>query len=254
MSRMSDALVAHWLLNDNAASTTVVEQTGTHAGTYTDNGGAINTSTGSTAGLNRLALALDGTDEYIDCGNDGGLNFIDTSFSLCIWIYIAAWDGYVMSRGEKMAGGYQFYAAAGGSQALFGRTDQGEPDFDVSLGALSQLPTSEWCMVTMVRVNGDVIKLYCNATELSYIYQADPAVDAASSAESFMIGADHAGANFLGASSISNAMIFNVDLTVAEIEKLYNNGHGTAIVADLDEANTRARVSNTSAFSRRARY
>ena len=61
-------LIAHWKLNDNAASTTVVDVTGNYAGTYTDGGGAINTDTGDITGYWNGGLDFDG-DEYVNCGD-----------------------------------------------------------------------------------------------------------------------------------------------------------------------------------------
>ncbi len=65
MSRISSAFAAHWPMNDNAASTAVVDAVGSNPGVYTDNVTPVNTSTGSVAGVNSLALDLD-TDEWID--------------------------------------------------------------------------------------------------------------------------------------------------------------------------------------------
>lgn len=83
MPSMIDALIAHWPLNDNADSATVVDATGNYDGTYKDGDGNVNTSTGASTGVVNGALDFDG-DEYIDTGDTFQSTFQD-SFSISLW-------------------------------------------------------------------------------------------------------------------------------------------------------------------------
>jgi len=84
-------VVAHWKMNDNAASATVVDETGNYNGTYKNKDGNLNTSTGASTGMVGGALSFDGpqadggTDEYIDTEDPFESTF-QGSFSISVWV------------------------------------------------------------------------------------------------------------------------------------------------------------------------
>ena len=80
-ARLDSSLVGWWKLNDNAASTAVIDSIGSNAGTFSDATGDPNTNAHDTAGKVNNALIFDGTDDFIDIG--------DTSInvkSVSLWI------------------------------------------------------------------------------------------------------------------------------------------------------------------------
>ncbi len=81
-------VIAHYRMNDNAASSTVIDQTGNHNGTYKDSSGNISTSTGSSAGKVATGLDFDGTDEYVEIADHADFSPILTPFSISAWVYM----------------------------------------------------------------------------------------------------------------------------------------------------------------------
>ena len=79
------ALAAHFLLNDNLATSVVLDTTGVNNGVLMDSGGAINTSTVSVAGKINTAFDLDGGDEYITVPHDASLIF-SLGYSIAFWM------------------------------------------------------------------------------------------------------------------------------------------------------------------------
>ena len=70
--------VAHWKMNDNAASTTVVDSKNSYNGTA-----ARNTSNLSVAGKINTALSFNGSSDYIDLGTSFP---VSDTFTLCFWM------------------------------------------------------------------------------------------------------------------------------------------------------------------------
>ena len=79
--------IARWSMDDNAASAVVVDDIGSHNGTYKDGSGNINTSTGSVPGRINRALDFDG-DEYVEVVDHADFSPILTPFSISAWVYM----------------------------------------------------------------------------------------------------------------------------------------------------------------------
>ena len=79
-------LSAHYKMNDNAATSVVVDSISGNNGTYSDSGGAINTATGSVAGKINTALDLDGGDEFISVPDLAAINPLMTEFAAACWV------------------------------------------------------------------------------------------------------------------------------------------------------------------------
>jgi len=77
------ARVLHYKMNDNSATSTVVDSIGAYNGTYKDAEGEINTDDGTAMGKINECLDFDG-DEYIDVGNTLQAVFRD-DFSIALW-------------------------------------------------------------------------------------------------------------------------------------------------------------------------
>ncbi len=78
------ALVARWQLDDDAASTTVVDDIGTNDGTLVDATGDANTDAHSTLGRGNGALVFDGTDDYVVVADDVVFD-INETLSVFVW-------------------------------------------------------------------------------------------------------------------------------------------------------------------------
>ena len=93
MASLKDSCVAHWKLNDNAASSTVIDSMGDHNGTYHGTGGVDDyTNAHSVAGKVNTALDFDGTQDYVEIADSADFTFgdgtDDSPFSISVWVYM----------------------------------------------------------------------------------------------------------------------------------------------------------------------
>jgi hypothetical protein len=80
VAAIPSGLIAHWLMDDNAANTTVVDSGGgNYHGTAQRNTAAM-----TTAGRLNGALAFNGTGDWIDCGTNAAL--LPDAWTLCAWV------------------------------------------------------------------------------------------------------------------------------------------------------------------------
>jgi len=193
-------IVAHWKLNDNAASSTVPDDLGGSDGTYTDLAAAVNTSTGSVASNSNVGTALDlDTDEWIDVGNQGSsiktisiwcnpdaVNVTDYLIDLNGTDYITIVNGTVTVNG---------FAAS---------TEVIHVD-----GVIASVVTANWHHVVITATSG------FTASDLD-------------------IGRLEGSGYFNGL--IDNVMLFDTPLNIDQIKSLYGAGRGTEIAADTDES------------------
>jgi len=85
--------IAHWKMNDNTATATVVDAMGSHNGTYHGTGGTDDyTDAHSVAGKINTALDFDGTPDYIEIADHNDFTFgdgtNDSPFSISTWVYM----------------------------------------------------------------------------------------------------------------------------------------------------------------------
>jgi hypothetical protein len=79
VAAIPSGLIAHWLMDDNAASKTVADSGGTYAGTAQQNTAAL-----TTAGKLDSALAFNGASDWIDLGTAAAL--LPDAWTLCAWV------------------------------------------------------------------------------------------------------------------------------------------------------------------------
>jgi len=228
---------AYYKLDDNAATTTVVDSV---AGTY--NGTAqVNTSTKTATGKISSALTFNGSSDYIDIqqplplGNlPRSINFwmkLDSSAGTGLYVPFKASDGssnkdFVFALGKGTSG-----SSPPGATAYYylrrNTNDQGAGQF------LPSEIDNTWAMVTLTyngvstgtTLNGG-LKFYLNGVQLArYTEIYDVTFDTQAAAQ--YIGRDGAGYDkFYGL--IDEFGIWSRVLTQAEITNLYNSGSGLA--------------------------
>lgn len=185
--------IAHWKMNDNAASATVVDEVGNYNGTYKDASGNINTSTGASAGRTLSALALDG-DEWVDIGT--GPTSVQT---ISFWV-----------KQDDVAGVERLLAL-------------NSTDFIATSSGV--LVVSGFATLTLY-VDG-VLGTNGVTTITTGWHHIVLTASAAKNASDFDIGRE--GANYMEG-LIDNVMLFDRILSVDEITFLYNSGRGTEIL------------------------
>ena len=193
-------IVAHWKCNDNAATTTVVDDLGANDGVYTDNVTGVNTSTGSVASKAGVGTALDlDTDEWINVGN-AGVNVR----SISMWINPDAVNvtGYPIDlNGTDYVKHTNATLSVGG---FAGSTEVIYVD-----GAIGTTITANWHHIVITAT-------------------------AAFTASDLDIGRLEGSGYFDGL--VDNVMLFDTTLNPDQVKALYHGGHGTEIAAVTDES------------------
>ena len=193
-------IIGHWKLNDNAATTTVLDDLGANNGVYTDNVTGVNTSTGSVASNSSVGTALDlDTDEWIDVGNQG--SSIKTISLWCKPDSIAGLDYLIDLNGSDaigiLTGTITLLGFAGSTEVIY--VD----------GVVGTTITANWHHVVVTATAG------FTASDLD-------------------IGRYEGTSYFDGL--IDNVMLFDTTLNIDQVKALYGGGHGTEIAADIDES------------------
>lgn len=193
-------IVGHWKCNDNAASTTVVDDLGASNGVYTDNATGVNTSTGTVASNSGVGTALDlDTDEWINVGNAG-----ISVRSISMWVNPDAVNvtGYLIDlNGTDYVKHTNATLSVGGFAAS---TEVVYVD-----GVIGTTITANWHHVVVTAT-------------------------AAFTASDLDIGRLEGSGYFDGL--IDNVMLFDTTLNIDQVKSLYSAGYGTEIAADIDES------------------
>jgi len=234
----STGLVAHYKMNDNLATDVIIDETGSHNGTFKDATGDPNTDAHDVSGKINGALDFDGTDDYIEVAHHADFTPISTPFSISGWMNPndsedcpLATKGVLFTNGEWDFGLYDddyiyFILVDKDAAAWIGRTAQisAEPhqdtDFYDWLGWLHIVGTYDG------GISSSGIKIYVNGVrvdETTYNYGTFVAIDSGLGAAVVIGKRDAAYTNGL----IDNVMFFSTVLTPSQVSKIYNSGRGT---------------------------
>lgn len=228
---LMDDCVAQWKMNDNAASTTVIDSVGSYDGTFNDATGDPNTSAHSVSGKINTALSFDGADDYVDTGNTLESAF-QSDFTINLWS-----KHNLVINGDNVLGCYNsesghliwLFRDYTEDFLYFYYGDQGGYEL-VNLEAGYVNYDGVWAMITIIvqAIDSNSIGyLYINGTKVNDVDNTSDfdmsTLDMGSN--NFCIGRNNkTSAHFNG--SIDNVMIFNKALSQVEIDYLYSNGNG----------------------------
>jgi hypothetical protein len=236
-----DSLIAHWKMNDNAASTDIVDNIGSYTATA-----PRNTSLMTTTGKISTALEFNGTTEYATVNMNTNLS---GSFSFSCWAKpsdtqeAGADSWFIMGSRVSSYSNYWacLYILSNTSQyhfALYNGSQNPSLQSGVSYSA------GTWVHLVGVRdTSADKIRIYVNGD-----LKLEATDDTASvpSYDSFRLGGQgDYDRQFKGV--VDDARVYSKALTQEEITALYNEGNGTeedgAVGApayvDLDASNLR---------------
>lgn len=262
MSRLSNALIAHWKMNDNADSNAVVDATGNHNGTYHGTGGPDDyTSSHDVTGKINTALEFDGTQDYIEVADHNDFSFgdgtDDSPFSISAWIYMDDSDGFIIaSKYDTNKAEWQLEVGGDNFQIfLFSENDGGKIRGRI---CSSEMSTGQWYHTAMTydgrggTLAYDGIKLYVDGVR-------EDDIDLSISTYVAMkneTASPHIGryGTYYADGKIDNVMIFNVELTAGEVDRLYNNGRGTETLTGVEIRTTLPRRIGKSSLPLRVRY
>ena len=224
---ISAALQGYWKMNDNAASTTVLDASGNgHNGTFNDASGNPNTSTHSVAGKLNTALTMDDADDYINMGDvcDQGTN----NFSVAFWYYSdePPMGAHIIKKQDASSYGYLIEVLNSLKVKLNMYDNTGSAQYNAQ--AETVLTSGIFNLVVIV----------CDRTQTTakvYIDNVESTVTNTFGTLSGVGNVDNAGNFNIGnaalarrlAGDIDNVQIFNRVLTSDEITALWNSGAGT---------------------------
>lgn len=195
--------ITHWKLNDNAASTAVIDAMASANGVYTDLAAGVNTSTGTISGKVNTGIDLD-TDEWINVGNQGG--GVKTISLWCNPDAVNVTDYLIDLNGTD------YITIVNGTVTVNGFAASTE----------------------VIYVNG-VVASTVTAGAWSYVVVTATTAFTASDAD---IGRLEGSGYFNG--GLDNVMLFTDTLTLDEVKRLYNDGHGSEIPAEGEEHHLRS--------------
>lgn len=229
--------VAHWRLNDNAASTTVVDASGNgHTGTA-----AQNTNLFSTTGKIGRALDFDGASDWVSVADDDALSFGDASddspFSVAVWIKPDdATTFRLFSKGTDAA--REYYLLTMGTDHLDVRLFDNTSVVYIGQKSTATLTAYEGAWVHIVMTydgskSAAGIKFYVNGALFasssdstgSYTAMHNQAAGAAIG-RLFTDGASYANG------AIDDLRVYDVALTLDQIQRIYNSGQGSELPLD----------------------
>ncbi len=258
--------IAHYKMNDNAASTTVVDTTGNHNGDFNDVTGDANTSAHSVAGKIGTALEFDGTDDYIVIVDHDDFSFgdgsNDSSFSISAWIYIHDTSKFeVLSKRNTTTKEWRLGTGIPGlvnkmTFIVYDESDPSAPDDYILIDEIPLLNTNQWYhLVVTYNGNGSTsgLDMYVDNSPEPHGHGTGGSYGAMNNtANNVNIG--KAKSAQLTDGFIDNIMLFDAVLSAHERQRLYNNGNGTEQLADLNQVTRNPRRSVTSPLPTRSRY
>jgi hypothetical protein len=230
--------VAWYTMDDNAASTDVIDLMSVYNGTA-----YANTDTKTTTGVLNGALTFDGTADVVTLGTN---RYYSTNFTVSMFVKIAGWSWGFSDWFYNDGGGYD------GSELFYMTTN--DDTLVAGLGdvfiASDKIPVNVWTMVTATFDNG-LLKLYRDGTLVNTITSMYTTVG--STTVSKELGAfTAASAYFNGA--IDDVKIFDVTLTAEQIAAMwatYSYTPPATVLLGFDynyyDANMVASISFTSA-------
>ena len=205
-------LVAHWAMNDNVASTTILDS----SGNGNDGTAQQNTEDISTAGIIDGALDFNGTSDYVDCGDGAGLDFGTGDFSICMWMKTSSSLAMrLVNKRDASNIGYEITTNTSG-QIRAGIGDSS----GYTQGVGGTVNDNAWHHVAITYDRDGSVSLYVDAGTPS---TADISIRSGSidNSESFRIGRLRLPDKYFDG-TIDDLRIFNHVLSADEIVDLYN--------------------------------
>lgn len=228
-------LVAHYKMNDNAASTTVVDSSGnSYNGTA-----SVNTDTLTTTGKINSALIFSGN-QSIDFGNSSWNSVFDNnSFSISFWIKSIGSYGAIFSKDTSYSRGFSFWLNGAGS-FIWDNPGVGDNQYFFSSGDLN-----DWSYITLTYdSNSKKVTFWKNGIIIGN-YTGN---GLASGTANFIISGriwNVTMDNWFNG-SIDDFRIYNRVLTQNDIKTLYNSGNGTEDASVIQELTHKIHTFTTS--------
>ena len=211
-------LNAHYLLNDDAANTTVADNSGNgYTGTLQ---GGDNTQDLSTTGKINDCFDFNGTDDYVDCGTGSGIALGDgvTALSVSAWFKADSFNEFGIFYFGSFSNDHGEFAARFNSGSLNHIRIAGQTyDTDLHLA-----DTSGWHHI-VVTYDGSTGKVYLDGA-LGYTCSKSDSLDL--SGLKFIIGAYYS-SSYTADGKIDDVRVYSETLSNNKIAAIYQHGRGT---------------------------
>ncbi|MBN2281939.1 MAG: choice-of-anchor D domain-containing protein [Candidatus Marinimicrobia bacterium] len=156
----SSNLVAYYKMSDGSGTSVMDNSINGNTGTMVN--GPVWTASGALGG-SRQALDFDGTDDYVDCGNNASVQITGSALSVESWIYLDNfepnyWDGTIIDKWDATENGYGI--RCGGNGILSFNIGNGADWYEI-LSSSNALALNTWTHVAGV-YDGTNQNLYIN--------------------------------------------------------------------------------------------
>jgi hypothetical protein len=243
---LSTGLVANWKMDDNAANTTVTDSSGKG-----NNGTAQrNTSALATTGVIDGALSFNGSNDYINCGNNSSLD-ITGSVSISAWVKFNSLPNYqtlIAKRGAvtDATSNYAFRTGALSNKNQLEFYYHNGQQWQVYTTSNANITTGQWyhVVVTYKFGSGTSIICYLNNNLLNGNWTLGNGNSSVrTNTKPVTIGGLTNGERLNGA--IDNVIMFNRILTDGEIKALYEkNRERWEYIGNFTSENSLTRYNN----------
>ena len=162
--------------------------------------------------FNSLSALFDGTDDFINCGSDSGLN-LTSAFTLSAWVKqstVKAYNTFLFRR--TGANGYQVHINNGTLEYYGGSQTR---SFTTGLNS-----TTDWYHIVVTHT-GSSVSGYVNGTQAGSSYTES--ITGVASAIFFM-GKHHLASGYNFAGNIDEVAIWSSALSSSEVSEIYNTG------------------------------
>ena len=215
---ITSGLLRHFKMNDDAATTAVVDATGTANGIA-----SANTDTFNTTGKVNGALEFDGAAHIIDTSSD---MIADSAATITAWIYPTGWGegtfGRIVDNTDDGTAGLAFRITDATDSLRFG-SDGGTTNVD---SATNSIVLNTWTHVAVTRTVAGVANFYVNGALNGTADQPSGTPEAGTG--NVKIGNRTAG-DYTFAGKIDDLRVYNKVLTTAQISAIYAGGAGTEL-------------------------
>lgn len=221
---LNKGLVGHWRLDKesfNPGTKRFTDQT-----PYENHGTGNGTQLGSTTpgfqadrmGQLIRATPFNGSNDYIDCGNDNSLNFTTEDFTIAFWMNVTslANDPILFYKGDYRVKGY------------FIQCVDSRPKLTTSQAGANQnsksdviLNTGQWYHIATTRT-GASGKIYQDGSEVSSYQQQEAHIDPVTSNSAVLIG-DYSAVSYEFSGKLGDMRVYNRLLSAQEITLLYES-------------------------------
>lgn len=245
MSRISDAIIAHYRMNDNLATDVILDAVGSHNGAVKDAGGTATSAAHSAEGLITKAQDLDGNDDYIEVADHADFTPALTPFSVIAWVNMDdATQFQAVSKWGNAEDNREWSLFVDASDLLKVTIYDETPNTKIGR-VYSVARTGDqgaWVLLGFTYDGGTAsagCKLYHNGRRVD---------DGDNESGTFVTVQNAAGAVRIGRRStnyangrVDSVMILDIELTDDDMMRIFNAGRGTELHCEMDEGRTRER-------------